>query len=64
MVVIEILYLWKEQNIQTSFLFPYMQQLTDTLPNFSRIQLETNCAHGSNGRMREVGWRARAVVHG
>jgi hypothetical protein len=36
-----------------------MQQLTDTLTNFSRMQLETNCAHAKNGRMREVGWRAR-----
>jgi hypothetical protein len=36
-----------------------MQQLTDTLPNLSRMQLETNCALARNGRMREVSWRAR-----
>jgi hypothetical protein len=34
-----------------------MQQLTDTLTNFSRVQMETNCAHARNRRMWEVGWR-------
>jgi hypothetical protein len=36
-----------------------MQQLTDTLPNFSRMQLEINCNHARNVRMREVGCWAR-----
>jgi hypothetical protein len=37
------------------FLFPCMQQLIGILPNFSRMQMETKCAHVSNGHMREVG---------
>jgi hypothetical protein len=30
------------------------------------MQMETNCAHARNGRMREVGWRSGCgpVVHG
>jgi hypothetical protein len=40
-----------------------MQQFTDTLLNFSRMQLETNYAHVSNGRMRGWAGRQAAVVH-
>jgi hypothetical protein len=39
------------------FLFPCMQQLTDTLLNFLCMQIEINYVHARNGRMREVGWR-------
>jgi hypothetical protein len=31
------------------FLFPCMEQLTDMLSNFSRMQIETNCPHARNG---------------
>jgi hypothetical protein len=39
-----------------------MHQLTDTLPNFSCMQMETNYVHARNGHMHEVGWGQ--VVHG
>jgi hypothetical protein len=41
--------------------FVYMHttvnKLTNTLPNFPCMQMEINCAHARNVRMREVGWR-------
>jgi hypothetical protein len=41
------------------FLFPCMQQLTDMLPNFSHMKIETNCACG-----REASGQAGLVVRG
>jgi hypothetical protein len=47
------------------FLFPCMQQLTDTLPNFSRMQTKTKYVNARNGThvggglaVRLVRWRA------
>jgi hypothetical protein len=54
----------RNKAFKSVFLFPYMQQLTNTLPNFSRMQLETNSVLARNGRMWEVSWRGGAWLAG
>jgi hypothetical protein len=43
------------------FLFTCMHELTDTLPNFSRMQIETNYAHARNVTHMGGGLASRLV---
>jgi hypothetical protein len=43
------------------FLFSCMQQLTDTLPNSSRMQIKTNYAHATNETHAGGGLAVRLV---
>jgi hypothetical protein len=49
------------KHLKQFFLFLCMQQLTKTFPNFSRIQMETNCANARNEMYAGGGLAARLV---